>query len=122
MDWGLDSPRGGALVSSPSDKTVTANPDSPGDADACFGHLVDVLNGGMLALMISVGDRTGLFDAMRSMPASTSAQIAATAGLNERYVREWLAALTAGGIVAHDPVTMTFELPPPYAEALSKGL
>ena len=109
-------------MSSPSEKTVTANPDSPGDADACFGHLVDVLNGGMLALMISVGDRTGLFGTMRSMTASTSAQIAAAAELDERYVREWLAAMTAGGIVAHDPVMKTFELPPAYADALSRGL
>ena len=109
-------------MSSPSDKTVTANPDSPGDADTCFGHLVDVLNGGMLALMISVGDRTGLFGTMRSMTASTSAQIAAAAELDERYVREWLAAMTAGGIVAHDPVMKTFELPPAYADALSRGL
>jgi ubiquinone/menaquinone biosynthesis C-methylase UbiE len=101
---------------------VTANSGTPADVDACFGHLVDVLNSGMLALMISVGDRTGLFGAMRSLPASTAARIAATAGLNERYVREWLAAMTAGGIVAHDPVAMTFELPLAYAEALSRGL
>ena len=91
-------------MSSTPEETVTANPSSPADADAAFGHLVNVLNSGMLALMISVGDRTGLFGTMRSMTASTSAQIAAAAGLNERYVREWLAAMTAGGIVAHDPV------------------
>ena len=109
-------------MSSPPEKTVTANSGSPADVDAYFGQLVDVLNSGMLALMISVGDRTGLFGTMQSMPASTSAQIAAAAGLNERYVREWLAAVTAGGIVAHDPVTMTFELPSAYAEALSRGL
>jgi hypothetical protein len=46
---------------------VTANRGSPADVDACFGHLVNVLNSGMLALMISVGDRTGLFGTMRSM-------------------------------------------------------
>ncbi len=70
-------------MSSPPEKT---DPGSPGDADACFGHLVNVLNSGMLALMISVGDRTGLFGTMRSMTAATSVQIAAAAGLNERYV------------------------------------
>jgi hypothetical protein len=83
---------------------------------------VAVLNSGMLALMISVGDRVGLFETMRSLPASTSAQVATAAGLDERYVREWLAALTAGGIVRHDPAAGTFELPPGYAEALSRGL
>lgn len=101
---------------------MTFNHGLPDDADACFERLVGVLNSGMLALMISVGDRTGLFGTMQSTPASTSAQIAAAAGLDERYVREWLAAMTAGGIVAHDPVKMTFELPPAYAMALSRGV
>ena len=109
-------------MSDASRMTVTAGPGEPADADACFARLVTVLNSGMLALMISVGERVGLFDTMRSLPASTSAQVATAAGLDERYVREWLAALTAGGIVIHDPAAGTFELPPAYGEALSRGL
>jgi Rv2258c-like winged HTH domain len=35
-------------------------------------HLMEVLNGGALSLMLSVGHRTGLFDAMASLPPSTS--------------------------------------------------
>jgi hypothetical protein len=66
-------------------------------------HLMGVLNGGALALMLSVGHSTGLFDAMASLPPSTSTQIAEAAGLNERYVREWLGAMTTGLIVNHDP-------------------
>ena len=57
-------------------------------ADAFSERLVGILNGGALALMTSVGHRTGLFDAMAAMPPATSARIAAEAGLNERYVRE----------------------------------
>ena len=109
-------------MSSEPQKTLAPAAGTAADVDACFGHLVNVLNSGLLALMISVGDRTGLFSAMRSMTASTSDQIAAAAGLNERYVREWLAAMTAGGIVTHDPVTKSFELPAACAEALSRGL
>jgi ubiquinone/menaquinone biosynthesis C-methylase UbiE len=92
------------------------------DPDDAFDHLVGVLNTGMLALMVSLGDRTGLFRTMRSMPASTSAEIAAAADLDERYVREWLAAMATGGIVVHDPVDSTFELPAAYAKALARGL
>lgn len=99
-----------------------AGPGAAADVDACFAHLLTVLNSGMLALMISVGERTGLFETMRSLPASTSVQVAAASGLNERYVREWLAAMTAGAIVAHDPDADTFELRPGYAEALSRGI
>ena len=48
-----------------------------------------IVNSGFLSLMLSVGHRTGLFDTLATLPPSTSDQIAAAAGLNERYVREW---------------------------------
>ena len=41
-------------MSSTPEETVTANRGSPADADASFGHLVNVLNSGLLALMISL--------------------------------------------------------------------
>ena len=60
-----------------------------------FGErMIRMLNEAALSLMVSVGHRTGLFDVMAAMPAATSAEIAAAAGLDERYVREWLAAMT----------------------------
>jgi hypothetical protein len=34
--------------------------------------------------------RTGIFDAMRALPPSTSEEVAKVSGLNERYIREWL--------------------------------
>jgi hypothetical protein len=61
------------------------------------------LNEAAVALMTSVGHRTGLFDAMAGLAPSTSGEIAAAAGLDERYVREWLGAMVTGGIVEHDP-------------------
>jgi SAM-dependent methyltransferase len=69
--------------------------------------------------MLSIGHQTGLFDTMASLPASTSAQIAEAAGLDERYVREWLAAMTTGRIVDHDPNQLTFALPPERAAWLT---
>ena len=47
-------------------------------------RMVGVLNEGSIALMTSIGHRTGLFDAMAGLPPSTSDQIASAAGLNER--------------------------------------
>ena len=61
------------------------------------GHLLGVFNSGMLALMIGVGHRTRLFDVMASLPPSKCSEIADAAGLDERYVREWLGAMTTGG-------------------------
>ena len=62
-----------------------------------------IINDAALALMMSIGHRTGLFDTMAGLPASTVGTIAQTAGLNERYVREWLGAMVTGGIVEFDP-------------------
>ena len=70
-------------------------------AAAFEGRIVDMLNLGSLALMISLGHRTGLFDVMSDLPPSTSREIARASGLNERYVREWLGALTTARIVEY---------------------
>ncbi len=83
--------------------------------------MVGVLNAGMLALMTSIGHRTRLFDTMALLPPATSAQIAEAAGLDERYVREWLAAMTTGGVVEHDPAGVTFVLPPAHARWLTRA-
>jgi 2-polyprenyl-3-methyl-5-hydroxy-6-metoxy-1,4-benzoquinol methylase len=87
-----------------------------------FGErLIGVLNGGALTLMLSVGHRTGLFDAMADMPPATSAEIAERAGLKERYVREWLGAMVTGGIVAFDAGTGTYQLPAEHAALLTRA-
>ena len=87
-------------------------------ADAFSESMVDVLNHGALALMLSVGHRTGLFETMAGRRPATSQQIADAAGLHERYVREWLGAMTIGGVVLFDTETGTFSLPPEHAASL----
>ena len=79
-------------------------------SEAFAESLLGMLNQGSLAVMLSIGYRTGLLDIMGKLPASTSEQIAEASGLNERYVREWLGALTTGRIVEHDPATKTYSL------------
>jgi SAM-dependent methyltransferase len=80
----------------------------------------EVLNGGALTLMTSLGHRTGLFDVMRGMPPSDAATIAARAGLDARYVREWLAAMVSGDFVEYDAAAHTYRLPPEHASALTR--
>ena len=46
------------------------------------GRMLRTMNEAALALMVSVGHRTGLFDVMAAMPAATSAEIAARALLD----------------------------------------
>ncbi len=50
-------------------------------AEEFGGRVVGWLNGGALAMMFSVGHRTGLFDRLAGLPASSSADIAGAAGL-----------------------------------------
>jgi SAM-dependent methyltransferase len=83
-------------------------------------QLVAIMTGGRLSLMISIGHRTGLFDAIAGLPPATSDTIAEAAGLNERYVREWLGAMTCGRIVAYDPVARTYRLPAEHAAVLTR--
>ena len=89
-------------------------------AEAFAGQMVGVLNGGMLSLMLSIGHQTGLLDKMGELPPSSSADIAKAAGLNERYVREWLGAMVTGDIVDYDPAEKTYRLPPEHAAAITR--
>ncbi|RDD61180.1 class I SAM-dependent methyltransferase [Ferruginivarius sediminum] len=90
-------------------------------AEAFGERLVDVLNSGALCLMTSIGHRTGLFDTMAEIGPATTTGLADAAGLKERYVREWLGAMTVGGIVEHDPEEGTYTLPAEHAASLSRS-
>ena len=75
------------------------------------------MNEAALALMVSVGHRTGLFDVMAAMPAETRAELASP---GERYGREWLAVMTTGRIVEHDGATGPYSLPADHAAWLTR--
>ncbi len=93
----------------------------PAKAEAFAGQLLTALNNGSLCLMISIGHRTGLFDVMSALPPSTSSAIAEQAGLNERYVREWLGAMATAGVVDVDPTSTHYQLPAEHAAFLTRG-
>jgi SAM-dependent methyltransferase len=80
-----------------------------------------IVNGGFLSLMLSVGHRTGLLDTLATLEPATSDRIAAAAGLNERYVREWLSAMVTGRIIEYDPATRTYWLPREHAASLTRA-
>lgn len=91
-----------------------------GTAAAFEDRLVDILNDGALCLMISVGHRTRLFDAMADSTPMTIGEVAEAAGCDRRYVQEWLGAMTVGDIVEHDPTAMTYRLPPEHVQLVSR--
>jgi len=75
----------------------------------------------MLTLLLSVGHQTGLLDTLAAHGPGSSPALAGAAGLDERYVREWLAGMTAGGIVAYDAASATYTLPPEHAASLTRA-
>jgi SAM-dependent methyltransferase len=82
------------------------------------GRLMGMFTSCMLTYMVDIGHRTKLFDAAAEGPC-TSDELAARAGLEERYVREWLGAMATSGIVDYDAATATFTLPPAHAICLT---
>ena len=93
----------------------------PAKVEQFAGTMLGYLNGGALSLLTSAGYRAGLFEAMAGLPPSSSDEIAQAAGLDERYVREWLAGMAVGGIVDLDPETGRYHLPPEHAACLTKA-
>ena len=79
-----------------------------------FGHYTS----GILTLLVDVGHKTGLFEAA-AKGTGTSQEIADRAGLDERYVREWLAAMATGGVIEYDAESKSFTLPPEHALCLT---
>jgi 2-polyprenyl-3-methyl-5-hydroxy-6-metoxy-1,4-benzoquinol methylase len=84
-------------------------------------RMTAAIDGASLTILLSIGHQTGLLDAMAGLPHATSAQIAEAAGLNERYVREWLGGMTTGRVVDYDADTGTYSLPAQRAGVLTRA-
>lgn len=93
----------------------------PAKMDAFGERFVNLMNEASLGLMVSIGYRTGLYEAMKNLSASSSETIALTANLNERYVREWLGSMVAGNIVDTDETGQLFHLPASHAAMLTES-
>ncbi|MDT0330544.1 class I SAM-dependent methyltransferase [Nocardiopsis lambiniae] len=85
------------------------------------GRLIGFMDSGSAALLCGLGHRLGLFDTMAGRGAMTGPEVAHEAGLNERYVREWLAGATMAGVIEYDPPSGTYLLPPEHAACLTRA-
>ena len=78
------------------------------DLSACYG-----------GVMVSIGDRLGLYRALDGAGPLTSDELAERAGCAERYVREWLGSQVAAGYIEYDAETSSYTLPPEHAAVLA---
>jgi len=82
---------------------------------ALLGRMVGDLGAVATGALVLLGDRLGLFKAMRTGGKLTAADLAARTGTHERYVREWLSAQAAAGYVEYDSASDQFHLTPEQA-------
>ena len=90
-------------------------------ANAFAERFLGVLNDAALCMMVSIGHRTRLFDALSHGNSVSLQEIASSAGLNERYVREWLGAKVTGGVIEADAETRKFRFPKEHAAFLTRA-
>jgi len=86
-------------------------------------RLVTDLMASLETLGVWMGLRLGLYDAMDQAGPSTAAELAATAGIDPRYAREWLEQQAVAGVlvttdVERDAEQRRYELPQPQREVL----
>src|SRR5215467_5639951 len=98
---------------------ATVQGPAPGEVEAFIGQVVTDLAAAVSGVMVNVGRRLGLYQAMADIGACTSVALAEGTGVRERYVREWLANQAAGGYVVYDPARQTYTLPPAQAMVLA---
>ena len=65
-------------------------------------ELFRIKQGEMVSAMMHLGTRLGLWEALGESEPCTSAELAEAAGLQERWVREWLHGMAATDLVQHD--------------------
>ena len=69
------------------------------------------LGGAASVALVRMGDALGLYKALHARGPMTVSELAAAAGVNERYLREWAAHQAASNYLSYEPATQKFALP-----------
>jgi 2-polyprenyl-3-methyl-5-hydroxy-6-metoxy-1,4-benzoquinol methylase len=86
-----------------AEHTSTSSPQADPEAAALFAFKVwTYKQGELVALMIHLGDRLGLYRSLDGSGAVTAAELAGSTGLNERWLLEWLRGQAAAGLLDSD--------------------
>lgn len=86
--------------------------------NALLGRAVVDIGANFHAALVITGDKLGLFRAMRELGPTVPADLAKRTGTHERYIREWLSAMAAGGYITYESATEEFSLSEEQAVAL----
>lgn len=91
----------------------------PQKLEAFVTRAVGDLTVAYTGVLVSLGTKLGLYQAMAGAGPLSSLEVAARASCAERYVREWLNAQAAGGYVQYHPSSDSYELSPEQAMVLA---
>ncbi|MGB9417907.1 MAG: SAM-dependent methyltransferase, partial [Acidobacteriaceae bacterium] len=92
----------------------------PDKLNAFLNQAVGDMGAALHSAVVLMGDRLGLFRAMRDGTPVTSQMLSERTGVRERYVREWLKANAASKYVDYDAATDTYSMNPEQAFALAE--
>ena len=87
--------------------------------DSFMNKIFSDLGGTYVTLLCAIGDRLNLFKDLAANGPATSQELSQRTRVNERYVREWLSALTCAGYLEYDSKSMRFTLPLEHSPALA---
>jgi hypothetical protein len=83
--------------------------------NAFIGKILGDLGGAFSVPMVRMGDRLGLYKALKEQGPLTPADLGAKTKVDERYAREWLSHQATSGYLEYDPASGKFALPPEQA-------
>ena len=97
---------------------ASANAIDQQKVDAFAERLFGDLNSGMTCISLYIGHKLGLFDTLNEAGPVTSQEFAQRTGNAERYMKEWLSCLAAGGYIDYDAQLKKFSLSAEHARVL----
>ena len=80
-----------------------------------IGQMLGDLGGAASISMVRIGDALGLYRTLHTKGSMTCGELAKEAGVNERYLREWLSHQAASNYLNYEPASGKFTLPPEQA-------
>jgi 2-polyprenyl-3-methyl-5-hydroxy-6-metoxy-1,4-benzoquinol methylase len=86
-----------------------------GKLNQFIGQMLGDLGGAASIALVRIGDSLGLYRMLHSKGAMTCGELAKEAGVNERYLREWLSHQAASNYLTYEPMSGKFALPPEQA-------
>src|SRR6266480_6448845 len=93
----------------------TASQIDEGRLNAFIGQMLGDLGGASSIAMVRMGDALGLYKQLHTKGPMTSVELANSAKVDARYLREWLSNQASSNYLSYDPASAKFTLTPEQA-------